>query len=222
MGVSPLAIIKATVFVSVCCKQAKNRHRRKQNRKYVPKIAEKRRSHKNFGDFFARIAPSVEALSQCRIVLIAPLWPQSLWFSKVLQLLVSAPICLPLFPKLLTQAKGKLSKSPITLVSCFGVTKQSIRDKRFSQRVADFVSKSRRTSTQKVYDAKWVLYSNWCHRKKVNPVTAPLTVIADFLIYLFSEKKYQISTIKSYRTMISNTLKFKTGNRIRSNPVLSD
>ena len=50
----------------------------------------------------------------------------------------------------------------------------------------------------------------------------PLTVIADFLIYLFSEKKDQISTIKGYRSMISNTLKFKTGYRIGSNPVLSE
>ena len=98
--------------------------------------------------------------------------------------------------------------------SRLGVIKQSVRDKKFSQNVADFVSKSRRTSTQKVYDAKWTTYTCWCHRKKVNPVSAPFTVIADFLIYLFSEKKYQISTIKGYRSLISNTLKFKTGNRI--------
>ena len=62
----------------------------------------------------------------------------------------------------------------------------------------------------------------WCHRKKVNPVSDPLTVIADFLIYLFSEKNYQISTIKGYRSMISNILKLKAGNRIGSNPVLSE
>ena len=118
--------------------------------------------------------------------------------------------------------KRKVStfKSIITRSSRLGVIKQSIRDKKFSQNIADFVSKSRRTSTQKVYDSKWVIYSNWCRRKKVNLVSAPLTVIADFLIYLFSEKKYQISTIKGYRSMISNTPKFKTGNRIGSNPVL--
>ena len=92
----------------------------------------------------------------------------------------------------------------------------------FLQNIADFVSKSRRPSTQKVCDSKWVVYSSWCHRKKVNPVSAPLTIITDFLIYLFSEKKYQISTIKGYRSMISNTLKFKTGNRVGSNPVLSE
>ena len=120
--------------------------------------------------------------------------------------------------------KGKVSasKSPITLSSRLGVIKQSIRDNKFLQSVADFVSISRRKSTQKVYDAKWVVYSNWCHRKKVYLVSNPLTLIADFLIDLFSEKKYQISTIKIYRAMISNTLKFKTGNRIRANPVLSE
>ena len=43
---------------------------------------------------------------QCRIVLIAPFWPQQQWFSGLL-LLVSAPIRLPLIPKLLTQSKGR-------------------------------------------------------------------------------------------------------------------
>ena len=36
--------------------------------------------------------------SQCRIVLIAPFWPQWPWFSELLQLLVSTPIRLSLFP----------------------------------------------------------------------------------------------------------------------------
>ena len=43
---------------------------------------------------------------QCRIVLIAPCWPQQQWFSELL-LLVSAPIRLPLIPRLLTQSKGR-------------------------------------------------------------------------------------------------------------------
>ena len=114
------------------------------------------------------------------------------------------------------------SKPPSSRRSRLGVVKQSIRNRKFSQNVADFVSKSRRKSTQKVYDAKWTIFSNWCRRKKVNPVSAPITIIADFLIFLFSEKKYRISTIKDYRAMISNTLKFKPGNRIGSNLVLSE
>ena len=88
--------------------------------------------------------------------------------------------------------KAPTSKPPSSQLSRMGVIKQSIRDKKYSKNVADFVSRSRRTSTQKVYDAKWIVYTRWCHRRKVNPVSAPHTVIADFLIYLFSEKKYQI------------------------------
>ena len=88
-----------------------------------------------------------------------------------------------------SERKVSTSKPPGSEPARLGVIKQSVRDRKFSQNVADFVSKSRRTSTQKVYDAKWTTYTSWCHRKKVNPVSAPLTVIADFLIYRFSEKK---------------------------------
>ena len=153
--------------------------------------------------------------SQCRIVLIAPLWPQQTWFSEVLHLLVSAPVHLPLFPNLLTQAKGKFRHQnlPALNLHAWELSNNQL-EKKSSENIADFVSKSRRTSTQKVCDAKWIVYTRWCHRRKINPVSAPLTVIADFLIYLFSEKKYQISTIKGYRSMISNTPKFKTGKRV--------
>ena len=78
------------------------------------------------------------------------------------------------------QRKICTSKPPNSRPSRLGVIKQSIRDKKFSQNVADFVSRSRRASTQKVYDAKWTIFSNWCHTKKVNPISAPITVIADF------------------------------------------
>ena len=160
---------------------------------------------------------------QCRIVLIAPFWPQQQWFSELL-LLVSAPIRLPLIPKLLTQSKGRFvhQNLPLFDLHAWELSNNQSEIKKFSQDVADFVSRSRRTSTQKVYDAKWSIFSNWCHTKKVNLILAPVTVIADFLIFLFMEKKCQISTVKGYRDMISNTLKYKTGNRIGSNPVLSE
>ena len=97
--------------------------------------------------------------SQCRIVLIAPLWPQCPWFSEVLQLLVAAPFRLPLFPKLLTQAKGKLQHPnlPLLALHAWELSNNQLEIKRFRKA---FISKSRRKSTQKVYDAKWVVYSN--------------------------------------------------------------
>ena len=65
------------------------------------------------------------------------------------------------------QRKICTSKPPNSRPSRLGVIKQSIRDKKFSQNVADFVSRSRRASTQKVYDAKWTIFSNWCHTKRL-------------------------------------------------------
>ena len=64
--------------------------------------------------------PEQDSQSQCRIVLIAPLWPQRTWFPEVLQLLVSVPVRLLLFRKLLTQAKGKFQHQNLTLLDLHG------------------------------------------------------------------------------------------------------
>ena len=52
--------------------------------------------------------------SQCRIVLIAPLWAQQTWFSEELHLLVSAPVRLPLFPKHKQKENFKIKTSQLS------------------------------------------------------------------------------------------------------------
>ena len=47
-------------------------------------------------------------ISQCRIVLIAPLWPDRPWFPELLGLLVSPPVSLPVMSNLLAQLKGRI------------------------------------------------------------------------------------------------------------------
>ena len=47
-------------------------------------------------------------LSQCKIVLIAPLWPDRPWFPELLGLLVSPPVFLPVIPNLLAQLKSRI------------------------------------------------------------------------------------------------------------------
>ena len=65
--------------------------------------------------------------SQCRMVLTAPLWQQQTWFSEVLQLLVSAPVCLSLCPNY-KHNQGKLQhRNPSTQPLRLGV-----RDKNFT------------------------------------------------------------------------------------------
>ena len=47
-------------------------------------------------------------LSQCKIVLIAPLWPDRPWFPELLSLLVLPPVFLPVISNLLAQLKGRI------------------------------------------------------------------------------------------------------------------
>ena len=162
-------------------------------------------------------------ISQYKIVLIAPLWPDRPWFPELLGLLVSPPVSLPVMPNLLAQLKGRIgSKSRSATTSRLGIVKQSLRDKQFSSEVAEHVSKALRDSTVKVYDAKWQIFRDWANERKIDPIQATPQIVADFLTFLFSVKKCQVSTIRGYRSTISNTLKFRTGYDFGSHPVLSE
>ncbi|MCG7878355.1 MAG: site-specific integrase [Candidatus Thiodiazotropha taylori] len=103
-----------------------------------------------------------------------------------------------------------------------GIIKRSIRNKKFSREVADHVSKARRASTRQVYNSRWQIFASWADKRKINPSKATPDIIADFLIYLFKDKNCQVSTIKGYRSMISNTLKFSSYFDIGNDPVLSE
>ena len=118
--------------------------------------------------------------------------------------------------------QNSASKSRSATTSRLGIVKQSLRDKQFSSEVAEHVSKARRDSTVKVYDAKWQIFRDWANEWKIDPIQATPQIVADFLTFLFSVKKCQVSTIRGYRSTISNTLKFRTGYDFGSHPVLSE
>ena len=77
--------------------------------------------------------------------------------------------------------KNTAPKSGSTATSRLGIVKQSLRDKQFSSEVADHVSKARRESTVKVYDAKWQIFCCWAHQRKIDPIQATPQIVADFL-----------------------------------------
>ena len=118
--------------------------------------------------------------------------------------------------------QNSASKPGSSTTSRLGIVKQSLRDKQFSSKVAEHVSKARRDSTVKVYDAKWQIFRDWANQRKIDPIQATPQIVADFLTFLFSVKKCQISTIRGYRSTISNTLKYRTGYDFGLHPVLSE
>ena len=125
-------------------------------------------------------------------------------------------------PTCSAKRQDSASKPGPSTASRLGIVKQLLRDRQFSSDVAEHVSKARRVSTVKVYDAKWQIFLDWANQRKIDPIQATPQIVADFLTFLFSVKKCQVSTIKGYRSTISNTLKYKTGYDFGSHPVLSE
>ena len=63
-----------------------------------------------------------------------------------------------------------------------------------------------RGSTRFVYEAKWTIFTKWCLSNQVDFRAPPLKAIADFLLYLFQDKKLQPGTIDGYRSAIADKL----------------
>ena len=118
--------------------------------------------------------------------------------------------------------QNSASKPGPSTASRLGIVKQSLRDRQFSSDVAEHFSKARRDLTVKAYDAKWQIFRDWADQRKIEHIQATPQIVADFLTFLFSVKKCQVSTIKGYRSTISNALKYKTGYDFGSHPVLSE
>ena len=55
-----------------------------------------------------------------------------------------------------------------------------------------------RRSNRSVYEAKWTIFTKWCITNQVDFRAPPLKSVADFLLYLFQDRKLQPSTIEGY------------------------
>ena len=82
----------------------------------------------------------------------------------------------------------------------------SIKEQGFSQAVAARIEAPQRGSTRSVYEAKWAVFTKWCITNQVDFRSPPVKSVADFLLYLFEDRKLQPSTIDGYRSAIADKL----------------
>ena len=125
-------------------------------------------------------------------------------------------------PSITGKRQATTSGPTVSCSSRMAVIRHSIRERKFSHRVADIVSQARRPSTRNVYQSRWCIFTDWCISRQIDPISASMSQIADFLIFLFSDKKLSMSSVKGYRVMLSNTLKFRSGRDIGHDPVISE
>ena len=92
----------------------------------------------------------------------------------------------------------------------------------FLREAAALIASARRQSTRSVYDSRWNIFADWCVRRQIDPLNPSTRRIADFLIHLFDVKKLSLSSIKGYRSMLSQTLAFHKSSKVCSDPAISE
>ena len=100
-----------------------------------------------------------------------------------------------------TSQKSDKSKSP-----CMAPRATAIKEQGFSEAVAERIEAPQRRSSRSVYEAKWTIFTKWCISNQVDFRAPPEKSVADFLMYLFQDKKLQPSTIDGYRSAIADKL----------------
>ena len=103
--------------------------------------------------------------------------------------------------------KSDKPKSP-----CMAPRATAIKEQGFSEAVAARIEAPQRGPTRSVYEAKWAIFTKWCITNQVAP---PVLSVADFLMYLFQDRKLQPSTIDGYRSAIADKLGNSTSARMK-------
>ena len=91
--------------------------------------------------------------------------------------------------------KSDKPKSP-----CLAPRASKIKEQGFSEAVAGRIEAPQRRSTRSVYEAKWTIFTKWCDANQVDFRSPPVKSVADFLMYLFEDKKLQPSVRNSLQS----------------------
>ena len=96
-------------------------------------------------------------------------------------------------------------KSDKSKSTCMAPRASAIKEQGLSEAVAERIEAPQR-STRSVYEAKWAIFTKWCITNQVDFRAPPVKSIADFLMYLFQDRKLQPSTIDGYKSAIADKL----------------
>ena len=134
-----------------------------------------------------------------RIILIAPGWPNMPWWS------IGHVESDPTMPA--QSGDSAIQPDPAhepvkPEPTCLAPRATAIKEQGFSEAVAAQIEAPQRGSTKSVYEAKWTIFTKWCLSNQVDFRAPPLKTIADFLMYLFQDRKLQPGTIDGYRSAI--------------------
>ena len=111
--------------------------------------------------------------------------------------------------------------TPTSISSCMTSIRSTLQCKGFLSDVALRIAAAHRLSTQSVCDSKWRLLCDWSAEQGRDPFSATASQLADFITFLFKDKRFAPSAIAGYRTTAINMVEKVTGTHPADNHLLS-
>ncbi|XP_062591128.1 uncharacterized protein LOC134252662 [Saccostrea cucullata] len=97
------------------------------------------------------------------------------------------------------------SEEQLTPVSRMGCLRRSMQTMHLSQETEDLICNSWGKGTTSSYNSAWKKWVSWCVRREVDPFSAPISFVLDFLSYLYYEG-FQYRTINVHRSALSSVM----------------
>ena len=105
--------------------------------------------------------------------------------------------------------------------ACLESARRNLEKQGFSRELSSRILGPQRASTRKLYGARWSIFCSWCQSKQKDPIKATTPLIAEFLNYLFQDKKLSPRTIEGYKSAIADFLKFHSKEDFNDNIILT-
>jgi hypothetical protein len=86
------------------------------------------------------------------------------------------------------------------------VVKQRAIEGGFSEQAAKFVASARRVSTTKTYNYRINKFAQWCERRDIDPFSASVQHVADFICHLYEVDKLVPSTLAAYKSALASVI----------------
>ena len=127
------------------------------------------------------------------------------WFPRLLSLLVVEVVALPLQGPHLDR-RWSPSSSPDSSGAesdCMANFIRSYKEAGLSSEAAAIAGEVRRPSTRRTYNTRIRKYFKWCRRAAVNPHSASLGQVCDFLTAIFKEEGATVYSVRPCRTGVA-------------------
>ena len=106
-----------------------------------------------------------------------------------------------------------------TSISRVGCLRDRCQSSHLSEAATDLVLSSWRQKSSKSYNSSFNKWACWCEERDRNPISGPISDVANFLAELF-QQGYQYSSINVYRSSISTTHERVEGYPIGQHPTV--